>query len=69
MDTVFCLKKVQIINDKLYDIALYVVAVSRMLFLSPAPLSVDQNIEEIAGGAYWVTDGVDRCQAGFLPPH
>jgi hypothetical protein len=32
-------------------------------------LSVDQNIEETAVAAYWVTDGIDRCRVGFLPRH
>ena len=27
----------------------------------------DKNKEETAITAYWVTDGVDRCQVGFLP--
>jgi hypothetical protein len=25
--------------------------------------------EEMAIAAYWVTDGVDCCCVGFLPPH
>ena len=30
-------------------------------------LSLDQNTEETAVAAYWVTDGIDRCRVGFLP--
>src|SRR5690242_15471326 len=29
----------------------------------------DQGEEETAIGAFWVTDGVDRCLVGFLPRH
>jgi hypothetical protein len=29
----------------------------------------DRNNEETAIAAYWITDGVDRCQVGFLPRH
>ena len=41
-----------------------------VLDLTPSlPLSSDQNIEETAVAAYWVTDGIDRCRVGFLPRH
>ena len=36
-----------------------------MLFLLPE----EEGIEEQAIGVFWVTDGVDRCQVGFLPRH
>lgn len=32
-------------------------------------LSTDDGKEETAIGAYWVTDGIDRCLVGFLPRH
>jgi hypothetical protein len=32
-------------------------------------LSLDQNIEETAVAAYWITDGIYRCRVGFLPRH
>lgn len=31
--------------------------------------TVDKNTEEPALAVFWVTDGVDRCQVGFLPRH
>jgi hypothetical protein len=36
------------------------------LFVS---VSSDHGVEETALGAYWVTDGIDRCLVGFLPRH
>ncbi len=32
-------------------------------------MSSDENNEETAVAAYWVTDGIDRCRVGFLPRH
>ena len=32
-------------------------------------LLTDDGKEEQALGAYWVTDGIDRCLVGFLPRH
>ncbi len=29
----------------------------------------DQNVEETAIAAYWVTDGINQCRVGFLPQH
>jgi hypothetical protein len=29
----------------------------------------DQNVEETAIAAYWVTDGIDQCCVGFLLQH
>ena len=31
--------------------------------------STDADVEEMAIGVHWVTDGIDRCLVGFLPCH
>lgn len=44
-------------------------ACARSYTSTTVSLSSDQNIEETAVAAYWVTDGIDRCRVGFLPRH
>jgi hypothetical protein len=38
------------------------------LFLPPITMT-DEGVEENAIEVFWVSDGIDRCLAGFLPCH
>ena len=45
-----------------------IMAVDTIVWFRAVQLLGDQGKEETAIPAYWVTDGIDRCRVGFLPP-
>ena len=67
LDSVLCLRSIQIINGKYFCIliVLFLFFILHIFIMIP----VDEGNKETAIGAFWVTDGIDCCLVGFLPRH